>query len=273
MNFVNIFIICLLIFFSWGISCDCVAQDISVYLTIEWSKKIDNESNKLQSRYKFDSIPELVISYQNNSERDLYMLKAMEAENYFPYLGIEWFKGELLSSNLIESKQPLFSCIVRKLTPDKWVIAGIHCLMDQDHKSNEKAEQFYNKTMHFTLFDSKNSYMFFPNDLTFSAIKKNDNSDFLFIRKKSNYDLRFSLLGFYLLGGEFRFSLYKDMFRGAIFSHPQSFDTRRKRKVGAVTFDGMTIMLPDVISDSYLLFIGKCISDSVFIHFTPPPYR
>jgi len=250
----------------------CKAQKITVHLSIEWTKKLDKEDRKWQSQYKIDSIPLLTVSYQNNSMQDLYVLKAVDPTHYFPYIGIQWLVGEIVNLNYVESQEHSFSCIMQKDFEKKWRITGIRCWMDTFHKSNEKFEQWYNKSMGFKLGDFENSYMFFPNDLLISSIMKNKNKDFVFLKKKSTVKDYYSLLGFFLHGGEFKFYLQSNHFCKQIFARPQNLDTSQSRKMGKVSFDGVTILLPDNI-DGYILYSDICKSDTVHVNFHSPTKR
>lgn len=263
------FIILFLPLLLWFKYPNCYAQDVTVSLSVEWIKDNNNELKRNHFHYKVDSIPQLKISYQNNSERDIYMLKALTADNYHPYIGIEFIRGEAIGSKYMESQEPTFGCIFRKESSKKWKIAGIHCLSDTNHNYNEKLEKSFNETMNFKLDDFKNSYMFFPNDLLLSKIRQNINNDFIFLKKGTLLTESYSLMGFFLIGGEFRFYLRSNRFSGRVFARPQSFAPRRLKKA-KMTFDGTTILLPDWI-DTYQLYVGSCKCDTVFINFDSPP--
>lgn len=254
---------CFYIILFLSIYLNCFAQDLTVSLSVEWTKKIDSEINRFRTHYKIDSIPQLIVSYQNNSDKDLYMLKAMTAENYHPYIGIEWIRGEIVSSKYLESQEPTFGFIMRKGSSKNWKMAGIRCLSDKNHKNNEKLEKLFNGIMKYKLADFKNSYMFFPNELLLSAIPKNDNGDFVFLRKGSVVRDSYSLIGLYLIGGSFKFYLRSNMFSETVFARPQNLAPRMWRKA-KTTFDGTTIRLPNWI-DTYQLYADKCKSDTLFI--------
>ena len=207
----------ILIILLLGIFFEANSQKVSVELSIEWKK---TESNRWK-KYKLENTPFLKITYINNSIEPIYFTKVPKNFNISAYdfpsdkkrkKDVQYFKR--IKKHYGEK---YFVEISTKYWSQDWSVK------DENEKQITKEEiELSNNNLNEDLHDiykylykdyeyTRNPFIFMTDEkkttITEENIFTNLRDYFIFLEKGENHIDYYDLTGFYIMGGEYNFSL------------------------------------------------------------------
>lgn len=195
-------------------SIDVFAQKASVELSIGWRKK---KSNSWKG-YKLEETPFLDITYINNSDNPIYFLKVPKNFDF----GISWSKYNLKQiikkdnylKNLKRHYDEKYSVVISPhFMNHYWEVLDDGVKFIEEHESSFLNEDLHNiyKNFYKDYKIIENPFFFNMNNdekiVTEENIATKFRDFFVFLKPGEKYINSYDLTGFYILGGEYNFSL------------------------------------------------------------------
>ena len=247
------------------------SQDISINLSIRWSEK--------PSVINTDSIvqyPELVVSYTNNSDKNLYFRKFSHDKNGLKYQGCyelyqpgvidsTWNYAEYLRNmegkKLFEHQNYIVNIELPYLDYGYWFI------VDESYDNSRETMISDVNCIISNINDCINKYVFKNSDnngsnktfLTLSKVNKRDikgtmNDQFMFLKAGESKEELYNITSFYLVKGTYTFLIKDDHFKDCVINN-----------VGCGGANNV-LPLPKKVGE-YKLYSGKFTSNSVIVTF------
>jgi hypothetical protein len=252
----NLFIL----FFLGYITCS-FSQEISLNLNIEWRKDIEN-----CKKYKLDSIPYLVATYNNRSMTPFYFYSIFSSESFIPPIfGLSFYDRFDNSKPISTNEYPDYSnqdFNVLILEMSCWEILSDSTLIKVPHETEIINEQI--QYIHKKLEKERNTFKY--HDLFYSQSDINNDSlsdrlkkSLIFLNPKESRTFNYMLGGFMLLGGNYTFNIENIKSQEFIYIEP-TFNEKLQH------FDRDSIPLPTK-TGQYLLYKGVFVVKKTSVKF------
>ncbi len=257
------------------------SQDISINLSIRWS-----EGPYILNTDSIVRYPELVVSYTNNSQNNLYFRKFSYYRNGIPDFGWEEsFNGPKpepeMFSNLREwnKKRRDYKNYIKKTIANKhndsyYVMIGLPFfndntwfVIDEDsydaghgcanviNRDFRYINEYLSDTI-YNIYDERNEYKlpFGAKDITKRAIKNKTKDQFMFLKTGETKEDVFNLTCFDIVKGTYTFIMNGSEFSDKVFS---GWDAKGNK---------ILLSLPEKVG-KYKLYSGKFTSNSITVKF------
>jgi len=209
-----------------------LSQLVSLELSVVWRNNTIQLPKKVISRVKGECIPYLKVTYINNTDNDIFFLKVINNSIQLPFFS-DGMQVGYLNKNETIAKFPYYSCSLEKFfvcIKGLEIIEGPWEVLSDTTFLNSNEDNYYDRFINRILRDFyfsiiKDSdieameyhFSFGLEDLTDSAILKNQKEYFVFLKKGESFSEQFNLIGFYLLGGDYLFYIPDHSFVDYIF--------------------------------------------------------
>jgi hypothetical protein len=221
-------------------------------------------------------IPYLKITYRNNSTTPFYLLKLSQNNLEMPYLPSSSLSishkrniGSAKTFNNYSMEDSFRVEIGSKFHYlNNWEVVSDTCNWESEHEIhviNDELRSIYEIITHKRKrkSDLKNKEVktFFDlQDITEEGILTQVNDRFVFLKSGEYYEDSYNLVGFYLLGGTYKFIFSQKEFRGYVFAEP-TWENQSQKWVFS------KINLPENVGQ-YKLFSGKFLTNEIILKCT-----
>ncbi|OFX34739.1 MAG: hypothetical protein A2X08_00990 [Bacteroidetes bacterium GWA2_32_17] len=291
-------LILLITLYKYGYS-----QCLSIELSIEW--KSENNVLKIIENQDLICVPYLTITYRNNTEKNIYLLKTINNISKYPiisstislntkmdlseqvekhltffdeefnvYIGKSCYFGggwEILGRN-IDRNSEYEGSVIQNVICDIYEILKTQELLNNINDKyklscfnySNKQILTYNEASKFIY--ENHSIEFYKNevilnykdtDITNEKIINELKNNFVFLKEKQVYSEQFNLIGFYISGGNFNFTIEDSVSYGFVYLEP-IFSEEEKR------WNFQKKNLPEIIN-GYYLYKGNFNTNSVYL--------
>lgn len=199
-----------------SISMNCsYSQSVTVDISIDWKNSI-----VFEEKYGTKHNPYLNITYKNNTQTPIYLLKLIRDNSGYPSVlpigefeaPIWYMKNMHIASDF---KQNVYIINDNKIITCWDIKYAIDSLNSIYHDADGLIESIY-----YSLSDTLPNADYYLKDITSTNILTKFRNDFVFLNAGEKCTVSSNLIAFQLLGGDYTFSVKNDSFQNSVSGDP-----------------------------------------------------